>query len=166
MKLKSARLFGAATLLFGALFWLFGCAHLWQPPNPKPAVIFGPPLIEGDVGKIVVSVAYIPSDEELGAMVVEFGGFKYPAAKMDKITVVGKSGFEALAWKFSNGEGGFVLASTTGIEAGPVAEIRFRAKGKVSPAEIQIDSTKISLASAQNTLIKGFDVTFPVYYAR
>lgn len=163
MRLKAARLLGTV-MLFGALLWLVGCAHLWQPPKPT-TVVFGPPLIEGDVGKIVVSVANIP-DKGLGAMAVKFGGFEYPADKMEGITVVGESGFEALAWKFSGGKGGFVLASSSGIKTGPVAEIRFRANGKVNPAEIHIDPGRISLASAENRLIEGVEVSLPAYYAR
>lgn len=163
MRLKPARLF-ATVMLFGALLWLFGCTHLWQQPL-SPTVVFGPPLIEGDVGKIVVSVANIP-DGGLGAMAVKLGGFEYPENKMDDITVVGESGFEALAWQFSGGEGGFVLASSSGIKAGPVAEIRFRANGKVNPADIHIDPGKISLCSAENTLVPGFEGRVSAYYAR
>ena len=142
---------------------LAGCSHLWAPP--KPTLIFGPPVVEGDHGKIVVSVANMPRDG-VGAIGVEFGGISYPAAKMGDFRVKGLNGFEVLAWDFHDGEGGFVAVSTTAMESGPIAVIEFEAEGAISPAEIGIDAAKISLASAHNTLIEGFEISRPAYYAR
>jgi len=142
---------------------LAGCSHLWAPP--KLTLIFGPPVVEGDHGKIVVSVANMSRDG-VGAIGVAFGGTSYPAAKMGGFRVKGLNGFEVLAWDFHDGEGGFVAASITAMESGPIAVIEFEAAGAVSPAEIGIDASKISLTSAHNTLIEGFGVSQPAYYAR
>jgi hypothetical protein len=153
---------GLLFLAAGAL-GLLGCAHLWQPP--RPTVIFGPPVIEGDRGKIVVSVSNIPQDG-LGAIAVEFGGLTYPADKMEGFSLEGLNGFEVLAWEFAGGQGGFVAASTAGLESGSVVAISFKAKEKVDASEIVIDKAKVSLASARNTLIEDFEVSMPSYYAR
>lgn len=150
-------------LLLPVVGILGGCAHLWQPP--KPTVIFGPPVVEGDHGRIVVSVANMPKDG-VGAIAVEYGGMTYPDGKMGDFKVEGMNGFEALAWDFHDGKGGFVAASTTATVSGPIAVITFKATGKVTPEEIGIAEDKVSLASAHNTLITGFEVSQPAYYAR
>ena len=150
-------------LLVALVGVLAGCSHLWAPP--KPTLIFGPPVVEGDHGKIVVSVADMPQDG-VGAIGVAFGGISYPADKMGAFSVKGMNGFEVLAWDFHDGEGGFVAVSTTAMESGPIAVIEFEAEGAISPAEIGIDAAKISLASAHNTLIEGFEISRPAYYAR
>ena len=142
---------------------LAGCSHLWAPP--KPMLIFGPPVVEGDHGKIVVSVVNMSRDG-VGAIAVAFGGISYPADKMGAFSVKGMNGFEVLAWDFHDGEGGFVAASTTAMESGPIAVIEFEAAGAISLAEIGIDDSKISLASARNTLIEDFEISRPAYYTR
>ncbi len=150
----------AVILLAGTLV---GCIRLWAPP--APALIFGPPVVEGEHGKIVVSVADMPQGG-VGAIGVEFGGISYPADKMGDFRVKGLNGFEVLAWDFHDGEGGFVAVSTTAMISGPIAVIEFAAADEVSPAEIGLDDSKIGLASAHNTLIEDFELSRPAYYAR
>ena len=147
---------------------LGGCAYLWQPPSPAPQVIFGSPVMEGDHGKIVVSVANMPQDG-VGAIAVKYGGITYPADKMSDFKVEGRNGFKAIAWDFSNGKGGFVAVSTTAISSGPIAVITFKATRKINSSDIEIAKNitdLISLASAHNTLITDFKVYRPAYYAR
>jgi hypothetical protein len=145
---------------------LWGCTNLWAPAPPDhiPKLIFGPPVVEGDHGKIVVSVVDMPQDG-VGAIAVEFGGIIYPTAKMSDFQVKGVNGLQALAWDFHDGKGGFVAVSTTAIASGPVAVISFTVTGPVGSG-IVVYAAKISLASAHNTLIQGFKISQPAYYAR
>lgn len=150
-----------ALALGAAVLVLAGCAHLWAPPTPT--VIFGPPVVQGERAEILVSVADIP--QGAGALAVEFGGFTYPADKVADPVVEGIDGFVVLAQRFEAGQGGFVLASISGIEAGPVARITFRPLAPVAPGDFAVDATKVSLANEHNESV-DFELAQPAYYAR
>ncbi len=149
---------GAALVLL-----LAGCGHLWAPP--APAVIFGPPMVQGERGEIVVSVADLPKGA--GALGVALGGITYPAAKMADVEVEGVAGYVVLAREFTGGQGGFVIStiSSQGIASGPIAKITFRALGEIAPGEIALDEDKISLIDVDNAPL-DFDLAQPAYYAR
>lgn len=148
-------------LASGAMLLLSGCAHLWAPPRPQ--LIFGPPVIQGEYGEIVVSVAHVPRG--MGALAVAYGGISYPAAKMVEVEVEGMNGYTAFAQRFVSGQGGFVISSISGLEAGPVARIRFRALAPVSPGEISVDGSAIYMVDGDNKPV-DFELSRPAYYAR
>jgi hypothetical protein len=150
-----------ALAMGGAVLVLAGCAHLWAPP--APTVIFGPPVVQGERGELVVSVADIP--QGAGALAVELGGLVYPADKLADLEVEGLNGFVVLAQRFEAGQGGFVLASISGIEAGPIARITFRALAPVDPGDFTVDGAKVSLADEHNEPVE-FTLSRPAYYAR
>ncbi|HIP98961.1 TPA: hypothetical protein EYH33_00225 [Candidatus Bipolaricaulota bacterium] len=147
--------------LGGAVLALAGCAHLWAPPSPT--VIFAPPVVQGERAEILVSVADVPGGA--GALAVEFGGFTYPAHKLADLEVEGIGGFVVLAQRFEAGQGGFVVASISGIEAGPVARITFRPLAPLDPADFAVDENRVSLADEHNKLV-DFELSQPAYYAR
>ena len=156
---------GSLLLMMGAAlgFVLSGCGHLWTPP--VPTVIFGPPMIQGERGEIVVSVADLPKGA--GALGVTLGGIVYPTAKMADIEVEGVSGYVVLAQDFTGGQGGFVIStiSSQGVASGPIAKITFRALEEIAPGELALDEDKISLIDVDNAPV-DFDLTQPAYYAR
>jgi hypothetical protein len=142
---------------------LAGCGWLFSPPPPK--LVFGPPVIQGEYGRITVSVVGLPKG--MGALGVQFGGFSYPAAKMADVRIKGVNGYLVLAQEFSGGQGGFVVStiSSQGMDTGPVAVIEFRALAPVGAGEIALDETKISMVDVGSSPL-DFELAQPVYYAR
>jgi len=92
----------------------------------------------------------------------------YTIPKISNVTIAPLSGFTLLSKQFDDttGKGRFVIANANGgVVAGAVAEIKFTVTGSVDASDITFHKPKISLGSAANTTITGWQlITGKTYY--
>jgi len=131
------------------------------------SLIIGDPVVAGSTGTVLISVTGMPQGG-MASMAVDVGGMTYTIGKISNVSVTGLSGFTVLSHEFNDatGKGRFVIANANGgVVAGAVAEIKFTATGSVDASDITFDKSKISLGSAMNTMITGWQLaTGKTYY--
>jgi len=131
------------------------------------SLIIGDPVVAGGTGTVLISVSGMPQGG-MASMAVDVGGMTYTTSKISNVTIAPLSGFTLLSKQFNDatGKGRFVIANANGgVVAGAVAEIKFAATGSVDASDITFHKPKISLGSAANTTITGWQlVTGKTYY--
>ena len=131
------------------------------------SLIIGDPVVAGGTGTVLISVTGMPQGG-MASMAVDVGGMTYTIGKISSITIAPLSGFTVLASEFNDatGKGRFVIANANGgVVAGAVASLTFTVTGSIASGDLTFDKTHISLASATNTMITGWQlVTGKTYY--
>lgn len=139
---------------------LFGCMGNWFTQTQKASLIFGDPVISGGTGTILVSVTNMPAGG-LAALAAEAGGLTLPETKVSNVNVTGLNGFTVLAQDYNatTGDVLFVVSNANaGSTGGTVAKITFTASGSIAASEITTSSSDMQLGSAQNTLIRNWQL--------
>ncbi|MFC2106002.1 hypothetical protein ACFLS0_04560 [Candidatus Bipolaricaulota bacterium] len=142
---------------------LVGCFGPWFESTPVPKLYFGEPIIENGQGSVRISVSCMPNGG-LAAIQVNLGGLLYDEEKLSNLVAEGLNGFVVLIQQFTDGEGGFILTNTTGVESGPILRLTFKAHGNVKCGDIQLLADSITLVDDALLLVDDWDT--PAYYAR
>lgn len=154
----------ASTAVVGGLLaLLLGCFGPWFGGAPVPKLYLGEPVIENGQGTLRISVSNVPNGG-LAAIHVALGGLLYDEEKVSNLAVVGLNGFTVLIQQFVDGEGGFILTNTSGIESGPILRLTFKAHGNVKYGDIQLLASFITLVDDALVVVDGWNT--PAYYAR
>ena len=142
---------------------LAGCFGPWFASVPVPKLYLGEPNIENGQGTVLVSVASIPNGG-LAAIQVDPGGLLYDEEKLSNLVVEGLNGFAVLIQQFADGEGGFILMNTSGVESGLILRLTFETHGNVRYGDIRLLVDSIILVDDALLLIDDWNT--PAYYAR
>ena len=86
-------------------FGITACMN-WFTGAPEPTLLFGPVVITGDRGEILLSVKNMP-DGGLASLAVVVGGITYDVSKISNVAVEPLTGFAVLAEQFIAGVGGW-----------------------------------------------------------
>jgi hypothetical protein len=142
---------------------LVGCFGPWFAGIPSPKLYLGEPVVNNGQGALLISVANMPNGG-LAAIQVDLGGLLYVQEKLSNLVVEGLNGFAVLIQQFVDGEGGFILANTSGVESGPILRLTFEAHGSIRYGDIQLLADFITLVDDALLLVEVWNT--PAYYAR
>ena len=161
-------LLGAAVLVL--VIALTACMGGWFTQEQRATLIIGQPVITGNRGEVLISVAKMPNPG-LASIAIDNLGITYVDIDGASIEVAGSNGFEVLAQDFTTtaGKGRLVGANPiSGSVGGTILKITFETNGANPSLTIeQADKGKVTLGSALNTLITTWDlVTDKAYYAK
>lgn len=135
--------------------------------NPGTALIIGDSVVVASHGTVLISVTGMPQGG-MASMEVDVGGMTYNTSKISNVTIAPLSGFIVSASEFNDatGKGRFVIANAnSGVVAGAVASLTFTVSGSLASGDLTFDKTHVSLGSAMNTMITGWQlVTGKTYY--
>jgi len=164
-----ARLIVIGLLAVGVVVALAGCMGHWFTQTQTASLIIGDPVVGGGTGTILVSVTSMPNDG-LASLAVKVGGLILPKAKVTNVKVTGLNGFTVLEPGYDSSTGNVVFVvcnANAGSVGGTVAKVTFSVTGTIASADITWNAAQLSLGSAQNTLITGWQlVTGKAYYAK
>ena len=151
---------GSLLLLVGILT---GCFGPWFTSVSTPKLYLGEPAVSDGQGVLRILVTDMPNGG-LAGIQVNPGGLLYDQEKVSDLVVEGHNGFVVLTRRFADGEGGFILVNTTGVESGAVLELAFEAHGNVKHGDIRLTKSVITLVD--DALLPINDWETPEYYAQ
>ena len=156
-------------LALSLILTLTACMGQWFTPKQVATLIIGKPVISGNRGEVVISVANMPG-QGLASIAIDEKGITFNDINAATITATGLNGFTVLAQDFTTtpGKGCLVAAnSTSGNVSGPILKITFEVTGANPTLEI-VDQGKVTLGSALNTLIPAWTLSSNAtdYYVR
>jgi len=148
------RLIVVAMLALGLILGLSACMGAWFTQEQRATLIIGKPMITGNRGEVLISVANMPN-KGLASIAIDNEGITYTNIKDASIEATGLNGFTVLAQDFTTtaNKGRLVAANpTSGSVGGTIIKVTFEVTG-ANPAFGIADKGKVTLGSALNTLI-------------
>ncbi len=167
---RRVRLRLLSLLVVGLAVGLHACTGNWFGTAEGPTLIIGKPVVAGEKGEVMISVANMPSGG-LASIAIDDLGITYTNISPVSVQATGQNGFTVLAQDFTTtpGKGRLVAANpTSGSVGGTVLKITFTPSGGAPTFTIQSgDKGKVTLGSELNTLITAWELgTTKAYYAK
>jgi len=165
------RLIVLSLLALGLVLGLTACMGGWFTQEHKATLIIGKPVVSGNRGEVVISVADMPN-QGLASIAIDDQGITFNDIKAASIEATGLNGFTVLAQDFTTtaDKGRLVAANpTSGSVGGTVIKITFEVTGANPTFGIaDADKGKVTLGSALNTLITAWTLSSNAadYYAK
>jgi len=143
-------------LTLGLILGLTACMGGWFTPKQEATLIIGKPVVSGNRGEVVISVANMPQ-QGLASIAIDDKGITFDDIEASSIVATGLNGFTVLASDFTTttDKGRLVAANpTSGSVGGTIIKIIFEVTG-ANPAfgVAEAGKGKVDLGSALNTLI-------------
>lgn len=159
---RAVRTAVAIGIIASVLAILAGCFGPWFASTPAAKLYVGEPMVSAGQGQLLISVADM-SNGGVAGVHVALGGLLYDQEKLANLVVEGLNGFAVLIQQFVDGQGGFILADTSGVPSGPILRLTFEAHGNVRYGDVQLLADYITLVDDALLLVEAWET--PAYYA-